>query len=174
VSGYGALQSGSNDAGSWQLIEQVEPGEWAPLARGGKQNIIKLAAALNGADRGETETQPAGAITREEVLGWDEQTYMAHRGRLWLNPPNDYRDGSYHGRPYTGPAAQVMTGPPNSHPAMQLRPPAGPTGMQLTRLADAARAVVATWYENPATDLAKEWPAMARLQQLLDENERQQ
>jgi hypothetical protein len=119
MSGYGVLRNSAGDAGAWQLIEQVEPDEWQVVARGTRDNMRKLAKALNSPDVSAATdpdpVRPAGAITYDEVLGWDKETYLAARARLWLDPPNDYRDGGRYGRQYTGPAAQLMTGRPEEH-----------------------------------------------------------
>jgi hypothetical protein len=198
---YGALQAASQDAGSWTLIEETEPGEWAPLARGGKLKIVELAQKLNGqtkspdpairaenieavrtrqewikataenlkpaaatvaalAAAAKTETPPAGPITAAEVETWTQDEYLQARGRLWVaSNGRDFRDGSETGRPYTTPAARMMTGHPDEH---QPR-------LQLLKLRAAARDVATTWERKPAAELVKEWAAMARLRQVLQE-----
>lgn len=154
---YGALQAASGDAGAWQLIEETEPGEWAPLARGGKQNIIRLARTLNGPD---TIADPgiraanlealrenaemvirahASGISYNEVMAWDQEEYLRHRGQLWQRPEGGrgptYRDGE-HGRYYTTEAAAVMTGPSN-----RGINPWAPKGAELVRLQALTKAV---------------------------------
>ncbi len=180
---YGALQAASNDAGSWTLIRETEPGEWAPVARGGKLNIVGLAQELNSqsavlavaAAAGETNktAEPARSrvITEEEVRSWDWETYLQHRARLYYVPRRGaggggHYDGSEAGIPYTGAAAQLMTGPRENHPAYRQLQEEQPR-LQLQNLTAAARNVVQTWDETDATELFKEWPAMARLENLL-------
>lgn len=209
---YGALQAGSNDAGSWQLIEQGDTGEWAPLARGGKNNIVKLAQLLNTAeDLLEKQTDPAiraanleavrdneslyeqekrqrpnttpsrpdpataagttrdvgGQITAAEVEGWDYDTYLQHRARLYYLPRGggqEYRDGSEFGRPYSTPAARMMTGPREAHPAYR-----GYTSM--AEAAEAARDLAQTWQAARGGRLQREiraqWSGLAAQLDLL-------
>lgn len=117
---YGVLRNAAGDAGAWQLLEEAEPGEWVAVARGKRDDLRRLAGQLNGADRGETETAPAAnparAITYDEVLSWTEGEYMEARGRLWLEYRGagserrpHYFDGE-HGREYSKPAGDLMTG----------------------------------------------------------------
>lgn len=185
---YGALQAASQDAGSWQLIEQTDPGEWAPLARGGKQNIIRLAGLLNKpagqpatdpgirarnleALRENAELRPAPAITRSEVEQWDVDTYMTHRGRLWTDGAGGHRDGSENGRAYTAAAAELMTGRKEDHPAWRTaaRPLIDNDGRALLAhanlAAETARDVAASWKSaygrRLQTDVRNVWPGLA-------------
>ena len=201
---YGALQAASNDAGSWTLIEQGDTGEWAPMARGGKNNIVKLAQLLNTAESLlEKQTDPAiltanleavrdpgpslyeqekqqrpnttpsrpdpaglkipneGQITAAEVEGWDYDTYLQHRARLYYLPrggSQEYRDGSEFGRPYSTPAAKLMTGPREAHPA--YRP-----NSSMAEAAEATRDLAQTWQAARGARLQREiraqWSGLA-------------
>jgi hypothetical protein len=183
---YGALQAASQDAGSWQLIEQADTGEWAPLARGGKQNIVRLAGLLNqpaGQPPGKlslyqrlqnqppSDYAPAPAITRSEVEQWDVDTYMTHRGRLWTDGAGGHRDGSENGRAYTAAAAELMTGRKEDHPAWRTaaRPLIDNDGRALLAhanlAAETARDVAASWKSaygrRLQTDVRNVWPGLA-------------
>lgn len=180
---YGALQAASQDAGSWQLIEQADTGEWAPLARGGKQNIVRLAGLLNHPpgnpekwslyrqlqNQPPSDYAPAPAITRSEVEQWDVDTYMTHRGRLWTDGAGGHRDGSENGRAYTAAAAELMTGRKENHPAWRTaaRPDAGPALPAHPNLAaETARDVAQSWQaENKGSltqrEVRKVWPGLA-------------
>ena len=197
MSKYGALQAASGDAGAWQLIEETEPGEWAPLARGGKQNMIRLAGELNQklnlyqqlkytenlpdpairaanleAIRENAELPALGTpITYADVMGWDQEEYLRHRGKLWQRPEGGrgptYRDGE-HGRYYTTEAAAVMTGPSNRG----INPWAPKQPGELDRLQALAAAVdhlTAEWDHagnvkrtaHVKDNVLADWPALA-------------
>lgn len=185
---YGALQQASGDAGSWQLIEQVEPDEWAVLARGGKIKIVELARKLNGtvtpdpgiraanleAIRENAEILPAAdngsVISYAEVMAWDQEEYLQRRGQLWteVHPERgpSYYDGE-HGRRYTTEAAAVMTGAKN-----RGMNPWQPRTSELDRLQALAAAVdhlTAEWDHagnvkrtaHVKDNVLADWPALA-------------
>lgn len=164
MTNYGVLQPyGTGDAGTWSLIKQDTSGDWRIVARGKAAELNALASVLNGTGTKALHYKPQlvdkdadlPAITAAEVSQWDDERYAEARGRLWTNVhPNGrptYTDGD-NGRPYTTPAAQIMTGTRN-------RPSAS------TQLWQATENVVKCW-TNPAgnRDMVRAaWPALAAL-----------
>lgn len=135
---YAVLEPrGTQDAGVWSLIKETGPGQFRIMARGAQKDLQELAKQLNlprqslfdrlsmnqPAPLNPIEPKPGImgglSISRGEVEGWDEETYMRMRGRLYTNGHNTYTDGSPQGRIYTPDAARLMTGSRWDHPAMR-------------------------------------------------------